>query len=30
VRPHLGFTRRLWLRGALKTCHPGHPWLARL
>jgi hypothetical protein len=30
VRPHLGFTRRLWLRGALKTCYPGHPWLARL
>jgi hypothetical protein len=30
VRPHLGFTRRLWLRGALETSYPGHPWLARL
>ncbi len=30
VRPRLGFTRRLWLRGALETCYPGHPWLARL
>jgi hypothetical protein len=30
VRPRLRFTRRLWLRGALETCYPGHPWLARL
>jgi hypothetical protein len=30
VRPRLGFTRRLWLRGALETSYPGHPWLARL
>lgn len=30
VRPRLGFTRRLWLRGALETTYPGHPWLARL
>jgi len=30
VRPRLSFTRRLWLRGALETSYPGHPWLARL
>lgn len=30
VRPRLRFTHRLWLRGALETVHPGHPWIARL
>lgn len=30
ARPRLGFARRLWLRGALETCHPGHPWIERL
>jgi len=30
ARPRLGFRRRGWLRGALETCHPGHPWIARL
>jgi aminoglycoside-2''-adenylyltransferase len=27
---HLGSGRRLWLRHALETCHPGHPWIAKL
>lgn len=22
--------RREWLRAALRTCHPGHPWIAQL
>ena len=22
--------RRAWLRKALRTTHPGHPWIARL
>ena len=26
----LGDTRRRWLAQALRICHPGHPWLARL
>jgi len=30
TRPRLGFRRVLWLRSALETCHPGHPWIARL
>jgi hypothetical protein len=30
ARPRLGIRRRLWLRGALETVHPGHPWIARL
>jgi hypothetical protein len=30
VRSDLGVSRRLWLRGALEMCHPGHPWIARL
>ena len=30
ARPRLGLKRVLWLRGALSTCHPGHPWIARL
>jgi hypothetical protein len=30
ARPRLGLARRLWLRGALETCHPGHPWISRL
>ncbi|MGI0149871.1 MAG: nucleotidyltransferase domain-containing protein [Thermoplasmata archaeon] len=30
TRSRLGFRRRLWLRGALETCHPRHPWIARL
>jgi aminoglycoside-2''-adenylyltransferase len=28
--PHLGSGRRLWLRHALETYHPGHPWIAKL
>ena len=30
VRPRLGLVRRLWLRGALETCYPGHSWIPRL
>lgn len=30
VSPRFRFGRRLWLRGALETCHPGHPWISRL
>jgi len=30
VRDRLGHERRLWLRAAVETCHPGHSWLAQL
>ncbi len=30
VRGTLDGERREWLRQALATCHPGHPWLAEL
>ena len=30
ARPRLGLRREHWLRGALETCHPRHPWIARL
>ncbi|HYY48015.1 MAG TPA: amino acid transporter, partial [Thermoplasmata archaeon] len=30
ARPRLGIRRRLWLRVALETVHPGHPWIAKL
>jgi Aminoglycoside-2''-adenylyltransferase len=30
VRPRLPSERRRWLRRALETCHPGHPWLVVL
>jgi len=30
VRPRLGAEPRRWLKRALETCHPGHPWIARL
>ena len=28
--PHLGDTRRLWLKEALTRLHPGHAWMAAL
>jgi Aminoglycoside-2''-adenylyltransferase len=30
VLPHLGGSRRQWLRDALALVHPGHPWLETL
>lgn len=30
VRGSLDAEQLTWLRSALKTCHPSHPWLARL
>jgi hypothetical protein len=28
--PHLESARRSWLAGALRVCHPEHPWIDRL
>jgi hypothetical protein len=28
--PHLEPERREWLKRAIESCYPGHPWLARL
>lgn len=30
IGARLGSEGRIWLRSALETVHPGHPWLARL
>ena len=30
VHPRLENEPRRWLKDALETCHPGHPWTARL
>src|SRR5437867_454283 len=30
IRPRLRAEPRRWLKHALETCHPGHPWIARL
>jgi len=30
VLPRLEDEPRRWLKDALETCHPGHPWIARL
>jgi hypothetical protein len=30
VQPRLRAEPRRWLKHALETCHPGHPWIARL
>lgn len=30
TRPHFDDEPRMWLERALSTCHPGHPWIARL
>jgi len=30
VQPRLMAEPRRWLKDALETCHPGHPWIARL
>jgi hypothetical protein len=30
TRPRLGLRQRHWLRAALETVRPGHPWLSRL
>jgi len=30
VQPRLKAEPRRWLKRALETCHPGHPWIARL
>ena len=30
IRPRLQAEPRRWLKHALETCHPDHPWIARL